>query len=97
MTGALVQSYILASVGSCLIMLAYGLNLFGVCSSNSLMYSSFNAIGGALNVAASALTRTWPFVVLYALWAVVGVYGLLKLFHDKMVYIICTRYKMEPE
>lgn len=91
MLSALAQSYILASVGSCLMLVAYGLNLFGLCSSDSLLYSSFNAIGGALNVAGSALIKTWPFVVLYGIWAAVGLFGLLRLGYEYFMHKLQRR------
>ena len=62
----------LGSLGAALLLLAFGLNLFGWLSRASRRYQGLNVLGAALAGYASWRIDFMPFVVLEATWAAVA-------------------------
>jgi hypothetical protein len=70
---------VLGWAGALLILAAYALITTGRWSSDQLRYQTINAVGaGALLVWAVSIAA-WQSALLNAVWAVVGVYGVLRL------------------
>ena len=68
----------IGSLGVALLLLAFGLNLFGWLTRASRSYQSLNVLGASLACYASWRIDFMPFVVLEATWAVVALKALLR-------------------
>jgi hypothetical protein len=54
--------------GVALLLMAFGLNLYGALPSHSPVYIGMNAVGAGVAGYASYMIRYWPFVILEATW-----------------------------
>jgi hypothetical protein len=54
------------------------MNLFGFVSTRSRVYLLLNVIGAGISCYASVLIEYMPFIVLEAIWCLVGMAGLFK-------------------
>ena len=75
---------IIGTLGVGLILLAYFMNTTGLIIRNGQLYYVLNIIGAALACYASILIGFWPFVILEGTWALVSIYGLMKVMRIKM-------------
>ena len=66
------------SLGATLLLLAFGLNLFGWLSRASRPYKGLNVLGAGLACYASWRIGFLPFVVLEGTWALVALSSLLR-------------------
>ena len=66
------------SWGVVLLLLAFGLNLFGWLSRASVRYQGLNVLGAGLACYASWRIGFLPFVVLEGIWALVALTALLR-------------------
>ncbi len=71
---------IVGSLGVCLLLLAFFLNLFKILMQDTKTYTILNIIGAGLSCYASILIGFLPFVILEGAWAIVAIAGLVKLF-----------------
>ena len=70
----------MGTIGVGLVLLAYFLNTMKWITGNGKFFFVLNTLGGALSCYAALLIDFIPFVVLEAIWTVVSVYGLMKVF-----------------
>jgi hypothetical protein len=70
----------IGTIGVGLVLLAYFLNTIKVIPENGKFFFVLNVIGGALSCYAALLIDFIPFVVLEAIWTVVSIYGLMKVY-----------------
>lgn len=68
----------IGSIGVTLLLLAFGLHLFGGLSRESRIYSLMNVLGAGLSCYASILIHYMPFVVLEGAWCLVALIGLFR-------------------
>ncbi|MGH7858669.1 MAG: CBU_0592 family membrane protein [Candidatus Binatia bacterium] len=68
----------IGSVGVALLLLAFGLNVFGFLSRESRLYQALNLAGAAIAGYASWLIDFVPFVVLEAIWSAVALATLVR-------------------
>ncbi len=68
----------IGSLGVALLLLAFGMNLFGWLSRASRGYQGLNVLGASLACYASWRIDFMPFVVLEGTWAVVALAALLR-------------------
>ena len=68
----------LGSLGVALLLIAFGLNLFGWLSRASRRYQGLNVLGAGLACYASWRIDFMPFVVLEGVWALVALTALLR-------------------
>jgi hypothetical protein len=73
----------IGSIGVGLILLAYFLNTFGYIKNEGKLFFALNILGAALACYASYLINYTPFIILEAVWVVVSIAGLLKVFYKK--------------
>ncbi len=71
-------SDIIASVGVLLLLIAFLLNLLKRIPVESKLYALLNFLGAALCGIAAYMTAFYPFVVLEAVWAAVGLFALFR-------------------
>jgi hypothetical protein len=74
----------IGTIGVGLVLLAYFLNTIKAIPENGKFFFALNVIGGALSCYAAVLIDFIPFVVLEAIWTVVSVYGLMKVYRTAM-------------
>jgi hypothetical protein len=74
---------IIGSIGVGLILLAYFLHTFGYIKNEGKLFFALNILGAALACYASYLINYTPFIILEAVWVVVSVAGLIKVFYKK--------------
>ena len=70
----------IGTIGVGLVLLAYFLNTIKAIPENGKFFFLLNVIGGALSCYAALLIDFIPFVVLEAIWTVVSIYGLMKVY-----------------
>ena len=71
---------ILGSVGMLCILAAFAANEFyKKCNQDTLQYNILNGIGGGLLLIYALNLRSWPFVVLNAVWVLAAVVKLVKI------------------
>ena len=70
----------IGTIGVGLILLAYFLNTMKWIPENGKFFFILNTIGGGLSCYAAVLIDFMPFVVLEAIWTIVSVYGLMKVY-----------------
>ncbi len=68
----------IGSIGVALLLVAFGLNLFGRLGRRSQSYQLMNALGAGLACYASYLIGFLPFVVLEGTWSLVAVTALAR-------------------
>lgn len=66
------------TIGVCLLLCAFALNLAGKLSATSAAYLLLNIFGAALAALSSYLIRFWPFVVLEGVWMLSSLVILIK-------------------
>lgn len=69
-------------IGVAMLLLAFFLNLFG--KIKSVSYLILNTIGAGLACLASVLLNYWPFIILEGCWAIVSLFGLLRIFANRI-------------
>lgn len=62
----------LGLLGMLLILTAFAMNEFGKWSAETFRYDLLNAIGATLLVIYGIPAKVWPFVILNAVWAIIG-------------------------
>jgi len=70
----------MGTIGVGLVLLAYFLNTMKWVPENGKLFFMLNTIGGALSCYAAVLINFIPFVALEAIWTIVSVYGLMKVY-----------------
>lgn len=73
-------SVLIGSTGVLLLLLAFILNLFKILKTNSFIYSFLNFLGAGIACYASVLIDFIPFVILEMVWALVGLWGMIRFF-----------------
>lgn len=73
-------SVLIGSTGVLLLLLAFILNLFKIIKTNSFIYSFLNFIGAGIACYTSVLIDFIPFVILEIVWALVGLWGMIRSF-----------------
>ena len=76
-------SDIIATIGVSLLLIAFFLQILKVIKTESATYSLLNFIGAAIAGYASWLIPFMPFVILEAVWCLVALYSLIKLYTKK--------------
>jgi hypothetical protein len=66
-------------VGALLILAAYAASQFGVMDARSPVYLVLNLAGSALLAYLAAVARQWGFLLLEGVWALVSLWGLVRL------------------
>jgi hypothetical protein len=66
-------------VGALLILTGYAASQFGKLNQHSLTYLLLNAIGSAILAVLGYIERQWGFFLLEGVWALVSVWGLIRL------------------
>jgi hypothetical protein len=66
-------------VGALLILTGYAASQFGKLDQRSLAYLLLNAIGSAILTVLGYVERQWGFFLLEGVWALVSVWGLIRL------------------
>jgi hypothetical protein len=66
----------IGSLGVCLLLIGFFLNLFRIIDPGSRTYIFLNILGAGMSCYASVLIRYWPFVVLEGAWALVAIVAL---------------------
>ncbi len=64
---------IIGFVGMFMILFAFLMNQFHKWNVDSISYNIFNALGGTLLAAYSIVMKSYPFVVLNVIWAIVAI------------------------
>jgi hypothetical protein len=67
-------------VGALLILTGYAASQFGKLNAHSLIYLLLNAIGSAILAVLGYIERQWGFFLLEGVWALVSVWGLIRLY-----------------
>jgi hypothetical protein len=70
-------------IGALLILAAFAAAQFDVMSPHSRAYLVLNALGSAVLTVLAVADEQWGFVLLEAVWAVVSVWGLVKLLRGR--------------
>jgi len=65
-------------IGAVLVLGAYGLVSFAVVKPESRLWAFMNITGAAALAVSAGLVRRWPFVVLNAVWFLIGISSLLR-------------------
>ncbi len=72
------SSTLIGSLGVSLLLVAYFLNLFKALASDNKVYILLNILGAGISCYASVLLHYLPFIVLEAIWGVVGIAALFR-------------------
>ena len=78
-------SDLIATIGVSLLLIAFFLQSLKVIKSESASYGFLNLFGAAIAGYASWLIPFMPFVILEAVWSIVALYGLIKLYTKNKV------------
>lgn len=70
---------ILGWSGALLLLLAYGLLSVGKLRSQDVRYQSMNIIAGVFLIVNAVSNGVWPFVALNAVWALVGIFTVIRI------------------
>ncbi|MFA4982672.1 MAG: hypothetical protein WC588_00500 [Candidatus Micrarchaeia archaeon] len=73
----------IGAFGVFILLAAFFLNTFGRLRPNSIAYAAANLIGAMLNCWASYQINYLPFVILEAVWALVALVALARIFSSK--------------
>lgn len=74
---------IIGTIGVGLILIAYFLNIFSFIRKDGIFYFLMNILGASLACYASLLINYKPFIILEGTWAIVSMFGFLKVFRKK--------------
>ena len=74
----------IGSVGVCILLAAFVLNLVNKRSGNSVLYILMNVTGAGLACYASYLIHYFPFVVLEAVWTAVSLVALINYYRRRI-------------
>jgi hypothetical protein len=69
---------IIGTLGVGLILIAYFLNIFTFIEKDGKLYFVMNILGASLACYASLLINYKPFIILEGTWAIVSIFGFLK-------------------
>jgi hypothetical protein len=69
---------IIGTIGVGLILIAYFLNIFSFIEKDGKMYFLMNILGASLACYASLLINYKPFIILEGTWAIVSIFGFMK-------------------
>ncbi len=72
------NTVLIGSAGALLLLLAFGLEKFGVLHNESLPYNGLNLMGAALLTWYAAVLVSWPFIILEGIWALIAAWYVLK-------------------
>jgi O-antigen ligase len=72
------ESDLIGTIGVGLLLIAYFLNMFSWIKKDGVGYFVLNIIGGSIACYASIIIDFVPFIILEGTWAIVSVFGLLK-------------------
>jgi hypothetical protein len=70
---------IIGTIGVGLILIAYFLNIFSFIEKDGKLYFLMNILGASLACYASLLINYKPFIILEGTWAIVSIFGFLKI------------------
>lgn len=73
----------IGTIGVSLLLLAFGLNLLKIITTDSYLYLCFNVIGALLAGLASVLINYIPFVILESVWMFVSLFAIIKKINDR--------------
>lgn len=71
---------IVGTIGVGIILIAYFMNIFSFIKKSGVLFYVMNIMGASLACYASILINYLPFIILEATWAMVSVFGLVKVF-----------------
>ncbi len=74
---------IIGSLGVGLILIAYFMNIFSFIEKDGKFYFIINIIGACIACYASILIHYLPFIILEGTWAIVSLFGFMKVFKNK--------------
>jgi hypothetical protein len=74
---------IIGSLGVGLILIAYFMNIFSFIEKDGKFYFIINIIGASIACYASILIHYLPFIILEGTWAIVSLFGFMKVFKNK--------------
>lgn len=66
-----------------MILIAYFLNIFSLIEKDGKLYFAMNILGASLACYASLLINYKPFIILEGTWAIVSIFGFLKVLKEK--------------
>ncbi len=70
---------IIGTIGVGMILIAYFLNIFSLIEKDGKLYFLMNIFGASLACYASLLINYKPFIILEGTWAIVSIFGLMKI------------------
>lgn len=70
---------IIGIIGTALILLAFFLNQVHVWKSDSFIYEFTNLVGAGVLTAYALLLKSWPFIILNVVWALVALYEIINM------------------
>ncbi|WP_396210856.1 hypothetical protein [Flavobacterium sp.] len=71
---------IVGTIGVGIILIAYFMNIFSFIKKDGVLFYVMNIMGASIACYASILINYLPFIILEATWAMVSVFGLVKVF-----------------
>ncbi len=69
---------IIGTIGVGLILIAYFLNIYSFIEKDGKLYFMLNILGASLACYASLLINYKPFIILEGTWAIVSIFGFMK-------------------
>lgn len=75
---------LIGTAGTIFILIAFVFNQTHRWRDDDIIYDLFNLIGGLLLITYSFLLKTYPFLVLNAVWSLVSLMDLINDFHKKL-------------
>lgn len=76
------NSELIASIGTALMLAAYLLNLYDKLDNNNILYIVMNFVGGALACIASIMIEFIPFIILEGTWSIMSGIAVYKYFKN---------------
>ena len=70
---------IIGTIGVSIVLVAYFLNIFGLIPKEGFLFFILNILGATIACYASILINYKPFIILEGTWAIVSVFGLMKI------------------
>ena len=74
---------IIGTIGVGIILIAYFLNIFSFIEKDGKLYFLMNTFGASLACYASLLINYKPFIILEGTWAIVSIFGLIKILRER--------------
>ena len=74
---------IIGFIGMTMILFAFIMNQLNKWKNDSLLYDGFNAVGGILMVTYALLIKSYPFLILNAVWAIFSIKDVFQSFKKK--------------